>query len=82
MYSESCVSVQPESVPVIEEEIFGLHVFEVQFGVFTSKDDLIPQHHLVQRLTHTVSIEQQTVNETAHFHLFMDAPIISPIHFR
>lgn len=55
MYSESCVCVcvQPESVPVIEEEIFGLHVFEVQFGVFTSKDDLIPQHHLVQRLTHT-----------------------------
>lgn len=79
--------VQPESIPVIEEEIFGLHVFEVQFGVFTSKNDLIPQHHLVQRLTHThtVSIEQQTVNETAHlayFHLFMDAPIISPTHFR
>lgn len=48
-----CVGVQPESVPIIKEEVFGLHVSEVQFGVFTSKDDLIPQHHLVQRLKHT-----------------------------
>lgn len=37
-----CACVSPEPVAIIEEEVFGLHVSEVQFGVFTSKDDLIP----------------------------------------
>lgn len=47
-----CVCVSPESIPVIKEEVFRLHLSEIQFGVVTTKDDFIPQHHLIQRLRH------------------------------
>lgn len=49
------VNEQPESVPVIEEEIFGLHISQVQHGAFASEDYFVPEHHLVQRLTHNVN---------------------------
>lgn len=42
----------PESIAVIKEEIFGLHVSQVQHGAFTPEDYSVPEHHLVQRLTH------------------------------
>lgn len=46
------VNEQPESIPIIKEEIFGLLIAHVQYGAVTPEDYLIPEHHLVQRLTH------------------------------
>lgn len=40
-------SVLPESITVVKEKVFGLHVSQVQFGVFSTKDNLVPQYHLI-----------------------------------
>lgn len=48
--------VAPQSIAVIKEEVLGLHVFQVEFCVFTASDDLVPQHHLVKRLTTHTSL--------------------------
>ena len=40
----------PKTVSIIEEEVLGLHVSEVELGALSSEHDLIPQNHLVQGL--------------------------------
>ena len=40
----------PETVSVVEEEVFRLGFSEVELGALSSQDDLIPQNHLVQSL--------------------------------
>lgn len=44
------VFIRSESISIVEKEVFGFHVSESQFGVFSSKNDLIPQHDLVQSI--------------------------------
>lgn len=63
---QSDVLIGPESVPIIKEEVFGLHVSEVQSGVFTSKNNLIPQHHLVQRIAFCGILSRQVEKQLFH----------------
>lgn len=55
--------VEPQSVAVVEEEVLGFHVSQVEFGVFTTADDLVPQHHLIKRLPHTQCVQTGNLHE-------------------
>lgn len=43
---ERDVFVRAETVSVVPEVIFGVHVLEVQHGVLASQNDFVPEHDL------------------------------------
>lgn len=55
-----------QTVTIVPEVVLGVHVLEVQVGIFAPQDNLVPQDHLVQLVLLGLVLGRQVQEQLLH----------------